>query len=82
MEHEKIHQHQHEHGPDGTEDMGRQKVMLTYLLEHNRHHAQEIEVLADSFPDTNVQFYLRKSVSAYENGNKMLAEALVLLKKG
>lgn len=80
MEHEKIHQH--EHGPDGTGNMGKQKAMLAYLLEHNRHHAQEIAALADSFPDTNVQFYLRESVSAYENGNKALAEALVLLKKG
>ena len=43
--HDHDHDHPHDHGHTGLEE---RVAMLTYMLGHNQHHAQELHELAHS----------------------------------
>ena len=53
--------------------------MLTYMLGHNQHHAQELHELAHSVEGEAAQL-LHEAVVDLTVGNEKLAEALRILK--
>ena len=55
-------------------------AMLTYMLGHNQHHAQELHELAHDLGDSEAAQLIHDAVVDFEVGNKKLAEALVVLK--
>ena len=71
------HDHDHHHhdhmSPEET------LALLTYMLGHNRHHAQELHDLAHS-ADGEAARLLHEAVADYEQGNDKLERALSLLK--
>ena len=46
--HDHDHNHPHDHGHTGLEE---RVAMLTYMLGHNQHHAQELHELAHDLGD-------------------------------
>ena len=47
--HDHDHDHPHDHGHTGLEE---RVAMLTYMLGHNQHHAQELHELAHDLGDS------------------------------
>ena len=65
-EHEHEHTHPHEHGAiPGFESLDQAEALMSYMLDHNRHHADE----------------LHEAVDAFHSGNELLAKALEALKR-
>ena len=66
------HHHYHHH-----EEMSRENAvtLLEYMLDHNRHHTEELEE-AMSFVNEEATSFIHEAVHAYEKGNALLAEAL------
>ena len=75
--HDHDHDHPHDHGHTGLEE---RVAMLTYMLGHNQHHAQELHELAHDLGDSEAAQLIHDAVVDFEVGNKKLAEALVVLK--
>ena len=77
--HDHIHPHQHAHGQD---DVSPEEVLalLKYMLEHNRHHADELHDLAHQVPE-DVEQILHQALEQYGAANDKLAEALQRLTK-
>ena len=75
--HDHDHNHPHDHGHTGLEE---RVAMLTYMLGHNQHHAQELHELAHDLGDSEAAQLIHDAVVDFEVGNKKLAEALVVLK--
>lgn len=76
-EHSHDHDHEHPHDHASPEET---LALLTYMLGHNRHHAQELHELAHGV-EPDVADLLHEAVDAYEEGNARLEEALALLKE-
>ncbi|MBE6990803.1 MAG: cobalt transporter [Ruminococcaceae bacterium] len=75
--HDHLHDHHHVHqAPFSPEE---RLALLTYMLSHNRHHAEELHDLAHGTEGEAARL-LHDAVAAYESGNDKLAEALCLLK--
>ena len=75
-EHHHDHDHPHDHGHTGLEE---RVAMLTYMLGHNQHHAQELHELAHDV-DGEAQQLLHDAVVDFTLGNEKLEEALRILK--
>jgi len=75
-DHEHQHDHEHHHDHASPEET---LALLTYMLGHNRHHAQELHELAHTL-DGEAARLLHDAVADYEQGNEKLASALLLLK--
>ena len=74
--HEHEHEHSHEtHSPEET------LALLAYMVDHNRHHAEELHELAHSV-DGEAQQLLHEALVDLNVGNEKLAEALRILKEG
>ena len=74
--HDHDHDHPYDHGHTGLEE---RVAMLTYMLGHNRHHAQELHELAHDV-DGEAQQLLHDAVVDFTLGNEKLEEALRILK--
>ena len=73
--HDHAHPHSHEHhSPEET------LALLTYMLGHNRHHAEELHELAHGVEDGEAQQLLHDAVLDFTLGNEKLEEALRILK--
>ena len=73
-EHTHDHEHHHEHSsPEET------LALLTYMLGHNRHHAEELHELAHG-TEGEASELLHAAVADFERGNEKLERALTLLK--
>lgn len=70
------HAHTHSHGHHSPEEA---LALLTYMLGHNRHHAQELHELAHDV-DGEAQQLLHDAVVDFTLGNEKLEEALRILK--
>ena len=69
-----IHNHEHSHtSPEET------LALLEYMLGHNRHHAQDLESLADN-TDGKASELIKSAVSDFESGNDKLEQALKIMK--
>ncbi|MDD5823969.1 MAG: cobalt transporter [Firmicutes bacterium] len=71
------HTHTHEHVTSSKEEA---LALLTYMLGHNRHHAEELHDLAHNF-DGEAHDLLHEAVANLQAGNEKLAAALELLKE-
>lgn len=75
MAHTHEHEHTHEvHSPEET------VALLTYMVGHNQHHAEELHELAHSV-EGEAQQLLHEAVVELTLGNEKLAEALRILKE-
>lgn len=77
--HEHIHDHDHSHTHDHTSPE-ESLALLTYMLGHNRHHAEELHELAHNLEDEAAQL-IHDAVIDFELGNEKLAEALHILQE-
>lgn len=76
-EHEHTHEHGHTHEVHSPEET---VALLTYMVGHNQHHAEELHELAHSM-EGEAQQLLHEAVVELTLGNEKLAEALRILKE-
>lgn len=82
------HSHSHSHdageGHEHTHENQNETVaILTYMLEHNQHHAEELAQMAEALEQKGMAAAARKikeGVSNFEKGNADLSEALEFVK--
>lgn len=76
------HTHDHDHHHDHHEHHSPEEslALLTYMLGHNRHHAEELHELAHSLDEESAQL-IHDAVIDFELGNEKLAEALRILQE-
>ena len=81
MAHTHEHVHTHEHGHTHEVHSPEETVaLLTYMVGHNQHHAEELHELAHSV-EGEAQQLLHEAVVELTLGNERLAEALRILKE-
>ena len=81
MAHTHEHEHTHEHGHTHEVHSPEETVaLLTYMVGHNQHHAEELRELAHSV-EGEAQQLLHEAVVELTLGNEKLAEALRILKE-
>ena len=76
------HTHDHDHGHEHTHAQHSPEealALLAYMVQHNRHHAEELHELAHSVEGEAAQL-LHEAVVDLTMGNEKLAEALRILK--
>ena len=81
-EQEHTHQHPHDHEPPHSHDRHSPEealALLAYMVQHNRHHAEELHELAHSMDDDAAQL-IHDAILDFDLGNEKLDEALKLLK--
>ncbi len=77
-------QHGHDHGEQAANGRDKQKALLQYMVDHNEHHASELDDVAQKFLDDGqpeVSEQIRKAVDEYQKGNMYLKLALSLVKE-
>lgn len=68
------HDHNHqEHSPEET------LALLTYMINHNKHHAEELHDLAHSAEPAAAEL-IHEAVDYFNSGNEKLEKALNILK--
>ena len=78
--HTHSHDHTHSHGHDHQHHSPEEALaLLSYMVQHNRHHAEELHELAHSLEDEPAQL-LHDAILDFNLGNEKLDEALKLLK--
>ncbi|MBQ8306649.1 MAG: cobalt transporter [Blautia sp.] len=92
-DHEHEHEgHHHDHGCEqghcgsceGGDCRNETVALLTYMLQHNEHHAQELDQMADNLDKlgmTAAAKTIREGVSDFQKGNMRLGLALTLVKE-
>ena len=91
---EHSHEHTHSHGDCGSTDHcgscegGDCKketiALLTYMLQHNEHHAAELDQMADNLQKMgldNSAKTIKEAVADFQKGNMRLGLALTLVKE-
>ena len=76
QEHTHTHNHTHTHDHHSPEEA---LALMTDMLQHNRHHAEELHELAHSMDDEAAQL-IHDAILDFDLGNEKLDEALKLLK--
>ena len=74
--HDHTQSHDHDHQHHSPEEA---LALLSYMVQHNRHHAEELHELAHSLEDEPAQL-LHDAILDFNLGNEKLDEALKLLK--
>ena len=94
-EHEHEHEHLNEHAHDHVHGHTHENItafesteqavrILGYMLEHNQSHAEELHEIChklEASGEEEAAEYLDKAVDCFREGNKLMDEALRLLKK-
>ena len=82
------HCHTHGDGHCGSCENGDCKnetvALLTYMLQHNEHHAAELDQMADNLSKLGMDAAaktIKESVSDFQKGNMRLGLALTLVKE-
>ena len=82
------HSHCHEHSHDCSScggDCSKETVaLLTYMLQHNEHHAAELEQMAENLKKLGMDDaakQISEGVSEFQKGNMRLSLALTLVKE-
>ena len=75
-QHAHCHDHDHDHAHHSPEEA---LALLAYMVQHNRHHAEELHELAHSMEDEPAQL-IHDAILDFNLGNEKLDEALKLLK--
>ena len=74
------HEHQHEHPGNGGMNTDKQTLaLLKYMLEHNRHHAEELHDLAHCF-DEVAEDLIHQAVDKLGESNDLIEQALCLIR--
>ena len=80
--------HTHSHGDcgscDGCDCKKETIVLLTYMLQHNEHHAAELDQMADNLQKMgldNSAKTIKDAVADFQKGNMRLGLALTLVKE-
>ena len=73
------HEHDHEHCAACGGTSAETVALLTYMLDHNRHHADELHDLAHEL-DGEARELVHAAVIDIESSNGKLARALKLIK--
>ena len=80
--------HTHSHGDCGSCEGGDCKketiALLTYMLQHNEHHAAELDQMADNLQKMgldNSAKTIKEAVADFQKGNMRLGLALTLVKE-
>lgn len=79
--HEGGHGHEHAHGRELTPEQT--LALMSYMLEHNRSHAEELHELGHSLAGQgreDAAALLHEAVHLFEHGNEKLEAALKLVK--
>lgn len=86
--HADSHEHTHGDGHCGSCESGDCKnetvALLTYMLQHNEHHAAELDQMADNLKKLNMDAAaktIKEAVSDFQKGNMRLGLALTLVKE-
>ena len=83
-EHEHEHSHPHEHGPiSGFDSIEQAEALMSYMLDHNRHHAEELHELCHKLAHSGkgeAADLIHEAVDRFGEGNELLAKALEALK--
>ena len=85
--HDEHHHHHDEEcgcGHDHDHDIEEQIALLTYMLQHNEHHAAELDEMADKLEKAGMADaakQIREGVSDFQKGNMRLSLALTLVKE-
>ena len=83
-DHDHGHHHHHDHECCGGHDMPDENVaILTYMLDHNKHHALELKEIAAHLREVGkdeAAAQIEKGVEDFEKGNMRLSIALSLVK--
>lgn len=86
-EHAHCHHHDHcdAHGAaDGAEKKDETLALLTYMIQHNEHHAAEIDQMAVDLEKrgmADVAKQMKEGVTEFQKGNMLLNLALTLYKE-
>ena len=75
------HEHPHEHERMEAASPEETLALLTYMLSHNRHHAEELHALAHGVENPAARDRIHAAVDALRESNLRLEEALALLKE-
>ena len=83
--HEHAHDQSHEHcGVCGLTKPGSElEALLSFMLDHNKHHAAELADVAKKFRETgkeDVAVQIEKAIENFDKGNLYLSLALSLVK--
>ena len=89
--HERTHDHSHgqehcggcESGCAQKKPGSEQEALLSYMLDHNKHHAAELADVAKKFRETgkeDVAVQIEKAIENFDKGNLYLSLALSLVK--
>lgn len=86
--HDHGHEHHHHHegcgcGCGGHEQSDENVAILTYMLDHNKHHALELKEIAKHLREVGkdeAAAQIEKGVEDFEKGNMRLSIALSLVK--
>lgn len=90
-EHEHNHEHHHEHHcssdcgscNSGCDPKKEAQALLTYMLQHNEHHAAELDQLAENLEKLGLSDcakQIKEGVTDFQKGNMRLSLALTLMK--
>ena len=83
--HDHDHPHDHHHGHDAQPAMSPEETMalLNYMLDHNRHHAEELHEIVHALEDGGKAAAAEKLAEAlhyFDHCNEAMAEAVTLAK--
>ena len=77
-DHDHPHGHDHTHGAAASPE--ETLALLTYMLGHNRHHAEELHELAHGVENGEACELIHAAVDDLTSSNEKLAAALSLIK--
>ncbi len=84
-EHEHAHGHTHDHGPvTGFDSLEQAEALMSYMLDHNRHHAEELHELCHKLEASGkgaAAGLIDEAVDRFFEGNDLLEKALAALKE-
>jgi hypothetical protein len=73
------HNHPHSHSHAGASSPEEALALLTYMLSHNRHHAEELHDLAHCFDDV-AEDLIPQAVDKLGESNDLIEQALSLIR--
>lgn len=79
MSHSHDHTHTHSHPEVGT-STEENVALLSYMLHHNEHHAEELHELAHNL-NGEASNLIHEAVTLFNQGNDKLAQALACIHK-
>ena len=74
------HEHSHEHGHDHHKPGEKTAAILQYMLDHNIHHAAELNDIAQQLSG-EAKHQLLHAVESFDQANGYLSAALELVKE-